>query len=96
MKSRERIYQQQSKNVYVVLAWVLAVVVFIVLGAIFESWGLIWITIILLSIGFGIATYKTTPRCPFCRTTQLVQTRKIGNYCIECGNSFDKPEPIEK
>ncbi|MFK7767911.1 MAG: hypothetical protein AB8B55_11870 [Mariniblastus sp.] len=96
MKSRDHIRSQQSLNSYIFLAWVVSFGGFLILGAAFEIWAAAWAIIVVMSIGFGVAVYRTTPRCPFCRTVYQMYSRRISNYCSECGNSFDKPVPITK
>lgn len=34
-----------------------------------------------------------SPKCPFCNSNVVTCGDRIGNYCRDCGNSFDKKVP---
>lgn len=90
---RDKIKQQLTKTNLLVLACVLVFSFSLVATAITDVSGFLIAGAIASGSGLVFVLSRVSPKCPFCDSNVVSRGDRIGNYCNDCGNSFDKKIP---
>ena len=96
MIARNQIRKQLTRMYLAILGLVIVFALSFLLCALTGSTLILISGIAIFGIGFYVSLNFAGPKCPFCDSSITTRGDKIGNYCNDCGKSFDKKIPSQK
>ena len=91
MKARDQIHRQATLNNYNTLGWALVFAITVVTLTFSDALTWTWIPASICIPCWLITQRFLHPNCPFCHHSSHSITRSvIGEFCENCGESFDR------